>query len=74
MVHLIPTTSHVIPLVIDYILEYTMAEEKTLALILQLNENEINKALSILTKMKILDSQDMNTESFKRNHAQKLGV
>lgn len=44
------TVSKIIPLVIDYILEYKMAEITSLAQSLQLNENYVKNALEMLKK------------------------
>ena len=66
--------AQIIPLCIDYILENQMAEEKSLAFILDLNGNNVRKALSLLRSHGILSSEDFAQEYFRKKFADKLGL
>jgi hypothetical protein len=68
------TVSKIIPLVIDYILEYNMAETTSLAQALQLNENYVQNALDKLKKHQILDSKEVDSQHFKQEIGPSLGL
>lgn len=50
-------TAHIIPLCIDYIIEFDFCEEKSLAECLQLEEKNVRLALKRLEKHGILSSE-----------------
>lgn len=58
----------------DYILVHELAEERSLAHILQLDEKEVRKALQILEKHEILCSEEVYAEFFKNKYMDKLGL
>ena len=70
----IDPVAKIIPLVIDYILEFEMAEESSLADILQLNEEYVRLALTRLTSHGILNFEEFQFEHFQRKFADKLGL
>ena len=51
-----------------------MAEEKSLAEILQLDEKHVRKALRLLKSHGILDYQDQEQQYFQTKYAEKLGL
>ena len=66
--------AQMIPLIIDYILDYNKAEIKILSHILQLDENCVRKALKILEKHGILECQYFKKEHFDEKIAKTLGI
>mmetsp|Transcript_6795 Transcript_6795/g.11433 ORF Transcript_6795/g.11433 Transcript_6795/m.11433 type:complete len:179 (+) Transcript_6795:97-633(+) len=66
--------ANIIPLIIDYILVHELAEERSLAYTLQIDENEVRKALDKLVKHELLCTEQIYAEFFKNKYLDKLGL
>ena len=70
----IDPVARIIPIVIDYLIEFEIAEEKSVAEILQLDEKFVRQALYRLRDHGLINSEEINKEYFRQKYAEKLGL